>query len=170
MLPGKNIVLIGMPACGKSTIGVLLAKHLSRWFIDTDLCIQSMEGRSLQEIIDTDGLEYFRQIEQKHVLSISASNAVIATGGSVIYSGPAMEKFSKDSVTVLLDLPLDDIKRRLTNLYSRGVVMAKGQSLEELYRQRRPLYEKYAQITVDCTGRDHQQTLAAIIEELESQG
>lgn len=163
-----NIVLIGMPASGKSTIGVLLAKQLSRWFIDTDVCIQYLEGRPLQTIINEDGLEYFRKVEQEHILKIEASNAVIATGGSVVYSDAAMKKLSSNSIILFLDLPLEHIKQRLTNLGSRGVVMEKHQSLESLYKQRQPLYQKYSQITIDCTGQNHEQTLTAIIKALDN--
>ena len=168
MIESKNIVLIGMPASGKSTIGVLLAKELSRWFIDTDVCIQYMEGKPLQEIIDTDGLEYFRKVEEEHILKIDASNAVIATGGSVVYSDAAMKKLASDSVIVHLDLPLEQVRERLTNLSSRGVVMGKHQTLENLYAQRQPLYEQYAQVTINCSGQNHQQTLVAIINKLKT--
>ncbi len=162
----SNIVLIGMPACGKSTIGVLLAKQLSRWFIDTDLCIQYAEGKPLQEIIDTQGLKYFLELEQQQVLSLTAENAVIATGGSVIYSKSAMKKLADNSVIVHLDLPLEQIKKRLVNITGRGVVMDKSQSLESLYEQRMPLYKKYADITIDCSNQDHEQTLLAILNAL----
>jgi shikimate kinase len=163
----RNIVLIGMPACGKSTIGVLLAKHLTRRFIDTDVHIQCMENKPLQEIIDTEGLDFFRRVEQRHILNMDARNAVIATGGSVVYSEAAMKKLGIDSLIIYLDLPLECIKKRLTNLCSRGVVKDKDQSLESLYYSRRPLYEKYAQITIQCEGLDHEQTLRAVIEAIE---
>lgn len=163
----KNIVLIGMPGVGKSTIGVLLAKHLSRVFVDTDVYIQAIEGRRLQDIIDEKGVEYFRKLEEEHVLCIDVENAVIATGGSVVYGERAMQKFMGDSVIVHLDLPLADVVKRVTNLDSRGVVMEKSQTLESLFVQREPLYRKYADISVDVAGLNHEQTLWEIVQSLE---
>ncbi len=159
----NNIILIGMPASGKSTIGVLLAKRLLRNFIDTDVSMQSAEGRGLQDMIDTNGLEYFRDIEEKHILSINAENAVIATGGSVVYSDRAMKKLASDSTIVYLELPIEEIKHRLTDLGTRGVVMEKHQTIESLYNERLPLYSGYADITVNCSGLNHQQTVEAIM-------
>jgi len=159
----NNIVLIGMPASGKSTIGVLLAKRLLRNFIDTDVYIQSLEGKSLQEMIDAEGLEYFRNIEEKHILNIRADNAVIATGGSAVYSDRAMKKLAADSNIVYLELPIEEIKRRLTDLGTRGVVMAKHQTIESLYNERLPLYAGYADITVNCCGLNHEQTVEAVM-------
>ncbi len=158
----NNIILIGMPASGKSTIGVLLAKRLLRGFIDTDVYIQSAQGRGLQEIIDTNGLDFFSRIEEKQILSIDAKNTVIATGGSVVYSGKAMEKLSTDSTVVYLDLPIEEIKRRLTDIGTRGVVMEKHQTIESLYNERQPLYAGYADIKINCAGLNHEQTLDAV--------
>ena len=158
----SNIVLIGMPACGKSTIGVLLAKHLWRLFVDTDIVIQHLEQMPLQEIIDTKGLDYFRQAEQKHIMDLEIINAVIATGGSAVYSEKAMEKLSADGVVVFLDLPLDEIKQRLTNMTTRGVVIEKNQNIDRLFEQRLPLYKKFADITINCSQKNHQQTLQEI--------
>lgn len=159
----NNIILIGMPACGKSTIGILLAKRMLRGFIDTDVCIQSAQAVGLQEIIDTEGLKRFREIEEMHVLQLKADNAVIATGGSVVYSDKAIRKLSEGSVVVYLELPLNEIQKRLTNLSSRGVVMGRHQSLESLYNERLPIYEKYADVTVNCSGLNHEQTIEAIM-------
>jgi len=163
---GRNIVLIGMAGAGKSTVGVLLAKALSRTFIDTDLLIQAAEGRRLQEILDRDGIEAFRRLEEKHLLGLSARGAVIATGGSVVYSARAMAHLKDNGVAVYLYLPVDALERRVTNLDSRGIVMAPGQTFAELYRERQPLYEKYADLTIDCSGLGHdavvERTIAAL--------
>lgn len=159
---GRNIVLIGMPGVGKSTVGVLLAKALGRYFLDTDVFIQASQGRSLQEIIDTDGLAAFCKIEEDYAACIDLTNAVIATGGSVIYSERAMRSLAEHGVIVHLDLPVDRIEQRLANLPTRGVVMEKGQTIRSLYNQREPLYRKYAQVTIDCTAKTHEQIVAEI--------
>jgi len=158
----KNIVLIGMPGVGKSTVGVLLAKALGRYFLDTDVLIQAIQGRSLQEIIDHDGLVVFRRIEEDYVLCIDLTNAVIATGGSVVYSEKAMQHLSAHGVIVHLDLPVDRIEQRIRNLPTRGVVMEKGQTIRSLYDQRQPLYRHYAQLTIDCTDKTHEQIVIEI--------
>jgi len=158
-----NIVLIGMPAVGKSTIGVLLAKATSRDFIDTDVYIQACEGRSLQEIIDREGLEEFCRIEARHVLSLSCRGKVMATGGSVVYSEAAMKHLGSCGVMVHLTLDLPAIKKRLTNPDSRGLVMAPGKTLELLYEERLPLYRQYADFTVNCRGKNHEEIVAEII-------
>jgi shikimate kinase len=158
----RNIVLIGMPGVGKSTVGVLLAKALGRYFLDTDVFIQAEQGRSLQEIIDADGLAAFCKIEADYTACIDLTNAVIATGGSVVYSERAMRSLAERGVIVHLDLPVERIEQRLANLPTRGVVMEKGQTIRSLYDQREPLYRKYAQITIDCTGKNHEQIVAEI--------
>jgi shikimate kinase len=163
MKPENNIILIGMCGVGKSTVGVLLAKALSRYFLDTDVYIQAIEQKSLQEIIDQQGLEKFCQIEESHILCIDVKNVVIATGGSVIYSDRAMKHLAKNGTIIHLDLAYDLIEKRITNLDSRGVVMAKGQTLKSLYNERHPLYRKYADITIDCDGLNHDEVVSAII-------
>lgn len=160
----KNIVLIGMPGVGKSTVGVLLAKALGRYFLDTDVLIQAIQGRSLQDIIDIDGLAAFRKIEEDYVLCIDLTNAVIATGGSVVYSEKAMQHLAAHGVIVHLDLPVDKIEQRIRNLPTRGVVMEKGQTIRSLYDQRQALYRRYAHLTIDCTNRTHEQIVAEIAE------
>lgn len=158
----RNIVLIGMPGVGKSTVGVLLAKALGRHFLDTDVLIQASVGRSLQEIIDSDGLAAFRRVEEDYVLRADLTNAVIATGGSVVYSEKAMQHLSSRSVIVHLDLPVERIEQRIRNLPTRGVVMEKGQTIRSLYAQRQPLYRRYAQLAIDCTDKTHEQIIAEI--------
>lgn len=159
-----NIVLIGMAGVGKSTVGVLLAKALSRTFVDTDLVIQSSEGRRLQDIIDAEGVSAFRGIEERHVLAIDCLNAVIATGGSVVYSDKAMAHLKASGVTIHLDLPMPELSARLTNADFRGLVIAPGQSIEDLYGERGPLYRRHADLTVDCSGLSHEQVLTAVVE------
>ena len=158
----RNIVLIGMPGVGKSTVGVLLAKALSRDFIDTDVVIQSREGRRLQGILDARGAAGFCEIEERHVLSLRPRAAVIATGGSVVYSDRAMRHLKRAGVIVHLDLDLAGIEARLRDLDSRGVIMPAGQTLRSLYEERLPLYRRYADITVDCARRTHEQVVDAI--------
>jgi shikimate kinase len=163
----SNIVLIGMPGVGKSTIGVLLAKTLSREFLDTDVYIQAREGRRLQEIIDDEGLDAFLAVEERHILALRRRRHVIATGGSVVYSGASIRHLAEGGVVVLLELSLATLAERLRNLSTRGVVMAAGQSLESLYAERRSLYERYAGITVDCNGLTHEGVVERIVAELE---
>jgi shikimate kinase len=162
----SNIILIGMCGAGKSTVGVLLAKALGRYFLDTDVYIQAFENKSLQQIIDEKGLEEFCRIEEGHIICIDLENAVIATGGSVVYSEQAMQHLSWDGFVVHLDLPFDEIQRRVTNLYTRGVVMEKGQTLENLYKNRQKLYEKYAELTINCSGKTHEQIVEEVISNL----
>lgn len=163
----KNIILIGMPAVGKSTVGVLLAKRLGRYFLDTDVFIQAVAGRTLQEIIDTDGLENFCRLEAEHILGIDRTNCVIATGGSAVYSEDAMNHLKETGQIVYLNLPLDVIKKRLTDLNVRGVVMSKEQNLDDLYKKRTGLYKKWADVTIECNHQTHEQVVEKIIEELE---
>jgi len=155
-----------MPGVGKSTVGVLLAKAMGRDFLDTDVLIQAREGRALQDIIDTEGLKALCQIEQRYVLSLKAGGCVIATGGSVVYSPQAMAHLASGGVIVHLELELDLLEGRLRNLATRGVVMERGQSLADLYGQRMPLYRKYAQITVDCAAKAHEQVAEEIIRKI----
>ena len=144
-----SIVLIGMPSCGKSTLGVLLAKKLGYRFIDSDLLIQEREGRLLHEIISENGKEGFIQIENEVNSSITDEKAVIATGGSVIYGDEAMKNLKSLGKVVYLKIPYDEMCRRLGDFSHRGVVMRHGNTLEEMYAERAPLYEKYADLTVD---------------------
>jgi shikimate kinase len=163
----NNIVLIGMPGVGKSTVGVLLAKALGRSFLDVDVFIQAAEGRSLQGMIDRDGPAAFRKVEEDYTLCIDLTHAVIATGGSVVYSEEAMRHLAAHGLILHLDLPVDRIEQRIQNLRTRGVVMEKGQTIRSLYDQRQPLYRKYAQLTIDCTGKTHDQIVTEIVQAIE---
>lgn len=165
----RNLVLIGMPGVGKSTVGILLAKALSRRFIDTDVYLQAQERRRLQDIIDSEGLEQFRAIEERYILSLDCFGHVVATGGSVVYSDSAMEHLRRSGLIVYLHLPLEPLLARVTNLDSRGVVMAPDQSFADLFAERRPLYERYAQLTVDCTGLNHDEAVLAVVQALNAE-
>ncbi|HSR12885.1 MAG TPA: shikimate kinase [Thermodesulfobacteriota bacterium] len=160
---GENIVLIGMPGVGKSTIGVLLAKAISRDFLDTDVSIQAKEGRTLQEILDREGREAFCRLEERHILSLDCRSCVIATGGSVVYHPEAMRRLKASGIIVHLELDLPALESRLANLPSRGVVMAPGQTLAQLFEEREPLYRRYSEVTVDCAGRTHEEIVEKII-------
>jgi shikimate kinase len=159
----KNIVLIGMCGVGKSTVGVVLAKALGRYFLDTDVYIQVLEDKGLQQIIDEKGLEAFCEIERDHLICIDVKNAVVATGGSVVYSPAAMENLTRRGLVVHLDLDFETVEKRVTNLYTRGVVMEAGETLAGLYEKRQPLYRKYAQATIDCSGKSHEQIVEEVI-------
>ena len=149
-IQSNNIVLIGMPGAGKSTIGVVLAKALGYKFIDSDLVIQEHTGLLLHEIIEKKGLDEFNKIENKINASLDVTNSVVATGGSVIYGKEAMEHLKQIGTVIYLKLSLKSISDRLGDLNQRGVSIKKGQTLEDLYNERTPLYEKYADITIDC--------------------
>lgn len=159
----KNIVLIGMPAVGKSTIGVLLAKTMGFSFIDTDLIIQQETGRLLQDIIDNNGLDAFCAAEEHAICSVSAEgNAVIATGGSAVYSRKAMEWLKKHGTVYYLSLPTDEISRRLNNIRTRGIAMRPGDTLEDVFSRRTALYEEFADTIVDCHGKSPEDTVSEI--------
>lgn len=149
----KNIVLIGMPGVGKSTIGVVLAKNMGMAFIDSDLVIQEQYGKKLHELIDKHGAEGFIKIEDEINASINPKRAVIATGGSAVYGENAMQHFKDVSKIIYLKLSYESIEDRLGDLTSRGVVLKEGQSLKDLYEERVPLYEKYADKVIDCESK-----------------
>lgn len=162
----QNIVLIGMPGVGKSTVGVLLAKETRRSFVDVDVLIQAGEGRTLQDIIDNDGGQAFLAIEQRYLLNLNLRAHVIATGGSAVYSDAAMAALRSTGPAVYLELPLELLERRLENQATRGIVIANGQTLGDLYAQRTLLYRKFADWTIDCTGKTQDQIVAAIVKAL----
>ncbi len=145
----NNIILIGMPGSGKSTVGVLLAKILGYAFIDSDLLIQQSEGKKLYEIINQDGTEYFLNVEDKVNSQIKTEKTVIATGGSVVYCENAMHHLKSTGTVVYIRVTPKQLEKRINNISTRGVVMLNGGSLNDLYSERTPLYEKYADITVD---------------------
>lgn len=158
----SSIVLIGMPGSGKSTVGVLLAKVLGYGFLDTDLLIQQREGALLQEILDARGMEAFLDAEEAAIRTVNCDRCVIAPGGSAVCRPGAMAHLRTLGTTVYLKLPSEVLTDRLQNLATRGVVMAPGQTVRDLYNQRAPLYERYADRTVETGGLTLEETLAAL--------
>ena len=160
----ENIILIGMPGVGKSTIGVVLAKVLGYQFIDADLVIQEKEGKLLHEIIAEAGTDGFLEIEGRINSQITAAHAIIATGGSVVYEQNAMEHFKEIGKIVYLHVSYPILEQRLSDIKGRGVVLEDGQDLKALYEERTPLYEKYADIVVDEEGKNLEESLDAVLE------
>lgn len=159
----NNIVLIGMPGVGKSTIGVALAKMLGYDFIDADLVIQEKEKKLLREIIAEVGAEGFIEVENRVNSSIEAEHAIIATGGSVVYGAEAMAHLKEIGTVLYLKLPYEELQKRLRDIKGRGVVLKDGQTLKDLYEERVPLYEKYADLTVDEERCSIEQTIDKIL-------
>ena len=162
-----NIVLIGMPGSGKSTCGVLAAKALLKNFFDTDLLLQNLENSKLQNIIDTKGIDYFLDAEEKAVMSLNIEGTVIATGGSVVYSERAMEHLKSLGTVIYLHLDYDTMCGRIKNITTRGVVLKTGSSLEDMYNERLPLYRKYADYTIMCNENTVEQTVEQIVKAVE---
>ena len=162
----SNIILIGMPAAGKSTIGVLLAKTMLKSFVDTDLTIQSRYGCGLCDIIEKEGTDTFLEIENDIICSENYKCSVVATGGSAVYGEEAMSHLKSDGIAVYLEISLDEIKKRIGNITTRGVAMKNGSTLDELYKERLPLYNKYADITVNCESKTAEEIVTEIVERL----
>ena len=162
----KNVVLIGMPGAGKSTIGVLLAKSLLMDFVDTDLIIQKISGKALCDIINEEVIEKFINIENNVICNEAFVNSVVATGGSVVYGKEAMEKLKADGITVYLKVDSDELHSRIKNIHTRGIAMNEGQSLDSLYNERAPLYAEYADITIECDGLSPEECVDLIINKL----
>lgn len=158
----NNIILIGMPGAGKSTLGVLLAKTLGYGFLDTDLVIQEREGRLLQTLVDGLGVEGFLEVEADAVCSVDCRETVIASGGSVVCRERAMLRLKELGRIVYLHLPLEELERRLNNISTRGIAMAPGQTLADLFAGRAPLYRKYADLTVDVDGQSLEETVGMV--------
>ena len=159
----ENLVLIGMSGAGKSTLGVLLAKALGKRFLDTDLLIQEREGLLLQELLDRRGIDDFLAIEEDVVSGLRAENTVIATGGSVIYSEKAMERLKETGKVVFLFVDFEELASRLFNITTRGIVYKGSADLRSVYEERLPLYEKYADLRIDCTGRGVEESVGEIL-------
>jgi shikimate kinase len=159
----SNIILIGMPGAGKSTVGVLLAKALKKPFIDTDLLIQQRENSFLQEIINNRGISEFIKVEEEVVLGLNVADHIIATGGSVIYSDVSIAHLKSTGVIVFLNLKLYQLENRLKNIHTRGIAMKNGQSVTDLYTERQPLYIKYAEIEIDCSHKHIETIVSEII-------
>ena len=163
MMYKENIVLIGMPGAGKSTVGVVLAKRLGRRFVDSDLVIQDKYGKLLYELIEEHGIEGFWQIENDVNASLGLEGSVIATGGSAVYGAEAMEYLRSTGKVVYLSLPYEEVAERLGDLNARGVTLKDGQTLQDLYAERVPLYDKYAHLTIACSGKMLREIVAEIV-------
>lgn len=157
-----NIVLIGMPGAGKSSVGVLLAKRLGYQFVDTDLLMQGEAHCRLQQIIAHHGLAAFKDLEERVVCKLAPQRTVVATGGSVVYSDRAMTHLRRIGRLVWLDLPLEELERRVRNMDSRGLVIDPGETFADLYARRTPLYRQYAELTIACAGMNPEEIAAAI--------
>ena len=162
----QNLTLIGMAGAGKSTLGVLLAKALGYDFIDTDILIQQKHKKLLQEIIDEEGIDAFLTIEEDILSELTIDRAIIATGGSAVYSDKAMLALKQHSTVVYLEVPYEEILSRVKNIATRGIVLKHGNSLKDAFEERQPLYHQYADIVVDCSKKDIESTLSEIINQL----
>ena len=158
-----NYVLIGMPTSGKSTVGVMLAKEICFEFLDTDIFLQRKEKKMIQKILDEDGLEAFYAVEEKALLSVEADETVISTGGSAVYSAKGMEHICKNATVIYLELPLEEVYNRIENLHSRGIAGLSAKHFTKIYLERKALYEKYADITIDASGLSKDQLLKKIL-------
>ena len=163
-----NIILIGMPGCGKSTVGVVLAKAANMDFIDSDLVIQRRMGCKLSALIDAHGDEGFRAIENRINAELEAESSVIATGGSVIYGEDAMRHLKEIGTVVYLKLSYEGIEERLGDLHARGVTIKPGWTLRDLYNERCPMYEKWADVVVDCEQLRLREVVAYILERVDA--
>ena len=162
----RNVILIGMPGCGKSTLGVLLAKALMMDFVDTDLVLQKWGGKPLQQMVDELGTEGFSQAEEDCICGLNFTNTVIATGGSVALEERAMEHLSKNGVIVFVKLTYETIESRLKNISTRGITLKKGQTLRDLYDYRQSFYHRWGQIVVEADGQDIEQTVEMLVRRL----
>lgn len=158
-----NIILTGMPGCGKSSLGVIIAKILGMDFIDTDVVIQKNENKMLQDIINEKGVDAFLDIECENILKINAENSVIATGGSVVLREKAMNKLKNNASVVFIDISAEEAKRRLFNIETRGIAMGKNESIEEIYKFRRPYYLKYADFIIEADKLTMEEAIAKTV-------
>lgn len=158
----SNIILIGMPGAGKSTLGVLLAKELAKGFVDTDLLIQEQVGKTLQVILDEQGFMALREMEETVLCAMDVSNSIIATGGSAVYSEKAMASLKQRGLCIFLRLSLANVQQRVTNANSRGIARAPSQSLADVYAERLPLYQRYADVTIECDNKIMEQVLGEL--------
>ncbi len=163
-----NIVLIGMPGAGKSTVGVILAKLTSRDFIDTDVLIQISQGQLLQDIVDTEGHMALRSIEEDILLGLRCDHHVIATGGSAVYSPAAMEHLKSNGIVVFLDVDLPTLESRVHGFDTRGLAKKQDQSFSDLFKERITLYRKYADVRIDCKGLSQEEVCAQIIKRIKT--
>ena len=153
----SNLTLIGMPGAGKSTIGIILAKVLSYGFIDTDILIQINRQKSLQQIIDESNHLNLRKIEEEEILKINVQNHIIATGGSAVYSEQAMNHLKDISMIIFLEVGYGEITKRIHNFDTRGIARSKDQTFRDLFNERQILYNRYAELTIDCNVLDQEE-------------
>jgi shikimate kinase len=163
----QNVTLIGMPGSGKTTVGRRLAEHWGWTFFDTDHFIEEGEGKTLEQIIDVIGHAAFLKIEAAYVCRVAGEGLVISTGGSVVYEEAAMQHLHKMSTVVYLNVPQSELETRLGNLKARGVVIAPGMTVASLWNERHPLYERYADVNVRCSGDDPELSAKLVIAEVE---
>lgn len=159
----SNIILIGMPSSGKSTVGKALAKTIGMNFVDTDRLIEKRENMKLQEIINLHGNDYFGKVEETVLIDFEEDDCIVATGGSAIYYEDAIKNFKKNGIILYLEVTFETVLERLNNIKTRGVTLKKGQTLEDLYKERVPLYEKYADITVKADEGTVEETIKKIL-------
>ncbi|MDD2647368.1 MAG: shikimate kinase [Eubacteriales bacterium] len=163
----ENIILIGMPGSGKSTLGVVLAKMLGMDFIDTDLLIQRQTGKRLQEIVNESGVDRLIDCEEQAILGLEIENTLVATGGSVVYREKGMAHLKQLGRLVYLRVPYHDIEHHILNISTRGIAIRPGQTLFDLYKERTPLYEKYADTVFDVKDMSVAKTTEAIYDFIE---
>lgn len=162
----SNLVLIGMPGSGKSTVGVILAKRTSRNFVDTDVLIQISQQRTLQDIVDTDGYLALREIEEEVLLGLSVRNCVIATGGSAVYSDSAMVHLTSSGRVIFLDADIPTLESRVHDFRTRGLAKRPDQEFADMFSERFALYTKYAEITIKASGLTHEEVCELIVERI----
>ena len=165
----RNVVMIGMPGCGKSTLGVLLAKALMMDFVDTDLIMQNQAGKPLQQMVDELGTAGFSKAEEDCICRLDLQNTVIATGGSVALEERAMEHLAQNSVIVFVKLTYETIEGRLKNISTRGITLEKGQTLRDLYDYRQPFYHRWGQIVMEADGQEIEQTVEILVKHLKEE-
>ena len=162
----SNLILTGMPGAGKSTVGVILAKVLGFDFVDVDILIAKRQGQTLQEILDTQGIDAFLQIEAQEGASLHTEKTVIATGGSMILSDAAMTHLKGNGLCIYLDVSPDTLVHRLTNMETRGIAAAADTGIEQIYAERHPRYQRYADLTIDCQDLSMEEVVAEIVKQL----
>ncbi len=170
MSQAGSVILVGMPGAGKSTLGVMLAKALAKDFVDTDLLIQLRAGQTLQQVLDEQGYQALRALEEQTLLGCNFTNHIVATGGSAVYSEKGMAHLSAYGTIVYLDVALEELGRRISDYETRGIARRPDQSFEDLFAERQALYRRYADVIVDCNGLDQTQALEFVISELTRSG